>query len=113
MRLRSTTSLLLIAAALTGCSGLEQRSASLHPGDTATVWFDPAVASAARAEIGDTGRVVGDDDRGLVVELPVANRSGFRSWLLSYLDRAEVLQPEALRDDVLAWLAALAGEEAP
>lgn len=80
---------------------------------TATVWFDPAVASAARAEIGDTGRVVGDDDRGLVVELPVANRSGFRSWLLSYLDRAEVLQPEALRDDVLAWLAALAGEEAP
>jgi predicted DNA-binding transcriptional regulator YafY len=38
------------------------------------------------------------------VELTVTNRDGFRSWLLSFLDRAEVLAPEELRADMVAWL---------
>lgn len=68
-----------------------------------TVWFDPAVAAAVRAEIGD-GEVRRDDDDGLVVELTVTNRSGFRSWLLSYLDRAEVLEPAEVRAELVEWL---------
>lgn len=76
-------------------------------GDTdpvdAEVWFDPAVAAAVRAEIAD-GHIVRDDQHGLVVSLVVTNREGFRSWLLSFLDRAEVLGPPALRDHVVAWL---------
>lgn len=55
------------------------------------------------AELGDA-EVEVDDDRGLVVRVPVTNREGFRSWILSYLDRAEVLGPDDLRDEIVAWL---------
>jgi predicted DNA-binding transcriptional regulator YafY len=69
----------------------------------AEVWFDPAVAPSVRAEIGEV-EVVADDEHGLVVALTVTNPEGFRSWLLSFLDRAEVLAPPELRADVVAWL---------
>ncbi len=70
---------------------------------TARVWFDSAIAPTVRAELGDA-EIVRDDADGLVAEVRVSNREGFRSWLLSFLDRAEVLEPEDLRADVVAWL---------
>ncbi|MBX3286062.1 MAG: WYL domain-containing protein [Actinobacteria bacterium] len=73
----------------------------------AEVWFDPEVAPTVRAEIGDV-EVVADDAAGLVVALTVTNREGFRSWLLSFLDRAEVRSPPDLRSEVVAWLEAVA-----
>ena len=75
----------------------------------AEVWFDPAVARSVRAEL-DPSAVVADDETGLVVALDVANREGFRSWVLSFLDRAEVRSPADLRSEVVAWLDALVGE---
>lgn len=69
----------------------------------AEVWFDPEVAPTVRAEIGEV-EVVSDDDEGLVVALTVTNPDGFRSWLLSFLDRAEVLGPPDLRAHVVSWL---------
>jgi hypothetical protein len=69
----------------------------------AEVWFDPAVAASVRAEIGEV-EVVSDDPSGLVVALTVTNADGFRSWLLSFLDRAEVLGPPELRAQVVSWL---------
>jgi proteasome accessory factor B len=81
-------------------------------GDTdpvrAEVWFDPEVAGSVRPELAGA-EVVRDDDDGLVVTLTVTNREGFRSWVLSFLDRAEVLGPPELRDDLVAWLTGLAG----
>ncbi|MCB0975934.1 MAG: WYL domain-containing protein [Acidimicrobiales bacterium] len=74
---------------------------------TARVWFDPDIAAYVRAGLGDV-EVVGDDSDGLVVELPVTNREGFRSWVMSYLDRAEVLGPASLRDEVVDWLTEVA-----
>lgn len=74
---------------------------------TAEVWFDPLVAPTVRVELG-AHEVRRDDDGGLVVALQVTNRDGFRSWLLSFLDRAEVLGPEELRADVVSWLEELA-----
>jgi hypothetical protein len=74
---------------------------------TAEVWFDPGVAASVRPELGDH-HVVSDDAHGLVVALVVTNREGFRSWLLSFLDRAEVRSPPELRDDVIAWLTEVA-----
>ncbi|QXC62035.1 WYL domain-containing protein [Aquihabitans sp. G128] len=70
---------------------------------TAEVWFDPAVAAAVRAELGDA-QVVSDDDSGLVVSLVVTNREGFRSWLLAFLDRAELRSPPELRAELVGWL---------
>ncbi len=70
---------------------------------TAEVWFDPEVASSVRHELGDA-EVRSDDADGLVVSLVVTNQEGFRSWLLSFLDRAEVRSPPALRAHVVSWL---------
>ena len=78
----------------------------------AQIWFDPLVAQSVRGDVPD-GSITRDDDDGLLVELTVTNRAGFRSWLLSYLDRAEVLRPPELRDDVISWLTALAAGEVP
>jgi predicted DNA-binding transcriptional regulator YafY len=41
--------------------------------------------------------------------LQVTNRAAFRSWLLGFLDHAEVLGPPDVRDEVVAWLEAAAG----
>ncbi|MGH9211757.1 MAG: helix-turn-helix transcriptional regulator [Acidimicrobiales bacterium] len=43
-------------------------------------------------------------DGGVVVELPVTNRDSFRSFTLTFLEHAEVLDPPELRDDLVAWL---------
>lgn len=79
---------------------------------TARVWFDPDVAHSVRAEVPPSAvRVDGPD--GLELELTVTNREGFRSWLLTFLDRAEVLEPQELRDDMVRWLTELAAGPAP
>ncbi len=46
------------------------------------------------------------DDGSVVLEMRVTSRAGFRSFVLGFLDHAEVLGPPELRDDVVAWLAA-------
>ena len=74
---------------------------------TARVWIDSAVAGSVRRDL-DAASIVSDDDDGLVVEFEVTNRDGFRGWLLSFLDRAEVLAPPDLRAEVVAWLEAAA-----
>ncbi len=76
-------------------------------GDTepveAHIWFDPAIAATVRTELQEAV-IEQDDGRGLVVRLTVTNPEGFRSWLVAFLDRAEVLGPPALRSRVVAWL---------
>jgi proteasome accessory factor B len=48
--------------------------------------------------------VQADEDDAVVVELPVTNRAAFRSFVLSFLDHAEILEPPELRADLVAWL---------
>jgi predicted DNA-binding transcriptional regulator YafY len=48
-------------------------------------------------------------DGSVVVTLTVINRDNFRSFVLSFLDHAEVLDPPELRNDVVRWLEAVAG----
>lgn len=48
-------------------------------------------------------------DGAVVFRLRVTNRAAFRSLVVGFLDRAEVLGPAELRDDVVAWLEAVAG----
>ena len=50
-------------------------------------------------------------DGSVVLTLKVRNPDAFRSLVLSFLDRAEVLGPEELRLDVIDWLEALTGPE--
>ncbi len=51
-----------------------------------------------------------EPDGSVVLTLAVRNTDAFRSFVLSFLDRAEVLEPDSLRDDVIDWLEALAIE---
>ena len=44
----------------------------------------------------------------VVAELPVTNRSAFRSFVLSFLEHAEVLDPPELRAELVEWLEAQA-----
>ena len=42
-----------------------------------------------------------------VVTFEVRNREGFRSFILTFLEHAEVLAPQQARDDIVDWLEAL------
>jgi proteasome accessory factor B len=41
-----------------------------------------------------------------VVTMTVTNRDNFRSFVLTFLDHAEVLEPADLRAEIVAWLEA-------
>jgi proteasome accessory factor B len=78
---------------------------------TARVRVDPGHAGALRRHLtgaGDrplTDVVIEDQaDGGAVADVTVSNWPAFRSFLLTFLEHAEVLGPPELRADVVAWL---------
>jgi len=73
----------------------------------ARVLFDAEQASLVRVSLGAERIVEERPDGSVVVTFDVTNRDGFRSFVLSFLDHAVVLEPEDLRADVVAWLSAL------
>ena len=70
------------------------------------VLVDADQAAWAIANSGASTEIL--DDGSVVLTLRVTNRAGLRSWLVNFLDRAEVLGPPAERDDMVAWLEAAA-----
>ncbi|MDJ0663557.1 MAG: WYL domain-containing protein [Acidimicrobiia bacterium] len=64
----------------------------------ARVFFDAEMAWWARRQIGDNGRVEELGDGAIRVIMPVANPEAFIGWLLSFEDKAELLEPGELRD---------------
>jgi proteasome accessory factor B len=79
---------------------------------SARVIVDAAHATAVVDQVGDEAVVERRDDGGIVVELPVTNTDAFRSFVLGLLDGAEVVAPPDLRDEMGAWLTAIAGGKA-
>ncbi|MBK9179129.1 MAG: WYL domain-containing protein [Acidimicrobiales bacterium] len=74
----------------------------------ALVLVDGVVAPRVVLELGDDRVVERRADGSVLVQVAVANRAAFRSWVLGLLDRAEVIGPPALRDDLVDWLERLA-----
>jgi hypothetical protein len=72
----------------------------------------PIRAAKVVREVGEDAVVERRDDGTVVVRVPCGNLAAFRSWLLGLLDDAVVVGPPAVRADVVAWLAAVAGEPA-
>jgi len=70
----------------------------------ARVRIDGPQAGWAVQHVGPDHVVQEDPDGSVVVELPVTNRAAFRSFVLSFLEHAEVLDPPELRADLIAWL---------
>lgn len=76
----------------------------------ASVRVDAPQAALAARLVGASATTTWGDDGSVVLTLPVRRRDGFRNFVLSFLDDAEVLGPEELRDDIVGWLRALAEE---
>jgi len=70
----------------------------------ATVRIDAVQAAHARHLLGAIEEL---PDGGVVAEMAVRNEEAFRSFVLSFLDHAEILEPPALRDGMIEWLEAL------
>ena len=69
----------------------------------ALVRIDAVQAAHARHLLGSVEELA---DGGVVAELAVRNEEAFRSFVLSFLDHAEVLEPPELRAGMVRWLEA-------
>lgn len=69
---------------------------------------DADQAGWALDHLGDATVVERGDDGHVVVELTVTNRDAFRSFVLGFLEHAEVLGPDELREELVEWLRAVA-----
>jgi len=73
----------------------------------ARVRIDAMRAATAQAEVGAERVRVHHGDGSIEIDVPCANLPAFRSWLFGYLDHAEVVAPDDVRADVIAWLEAM------
>jgi len=77
----------------------------------AVVCVDADQARWATETLGER-TVVGVDGNGATIfNVPITSWPAFRSFLLSFLDHAELLEPVELRADLIKWLQAAAAEE--
>ncbi len=72
----------------------------------AALLIDADQARWAEAEAGPYSQAEHRQDGSVVLRFPVTNRDGFRSFVLGFLDHAEVLGPPDLREEFVAWLQA-------
>lgn len=70
----------------------------------AHVFVDASQAEIAIAQAGEHAIKERHDDGGVVLELNVTNRDALRSFVLGFLDHAELLSPQELRDDLVSHL---------
>jgi len=78
-------------------------------GEVAVVRLDPRVAPSVIRELGDNSIVQSHDGGFIDVSVPCGNRAAFRSWLYAMVDRAVVISPENLRQEIIADLQRMAG----
>lgn len=78
--------------------------------DVAVVRIDPSDVGVVVNQYGESAIVAHHDDGSIDVEIPCTNVRNFVHWLLGFVDRAEVLEPPALRALVVDWLTDVAGD---
>jgi predicted DNA-binding transcriptional regulator YafY len=80
---------------------------SATPATTLRLAVDALRAFQVVAEVGADAVVAEEADGSVVVEVAVGREVAARSWVLSFLHHAEVLAPESLRAELVAWLEAI------
>jgi len=80
---------------------------------TARLLVDAGQAAWAAGHVGPDAVEAWRPDGSVVLAVRVTNRDALRSFVLGFLDHAEVLGPPELRDDMVQWLEDLAGPEGP
>jgi predicted DNA-binding transcriptional regulator YafY len=73
----------------------------------ARVRIDGERAGAAVRDLAEDRVLWRGEDGAVEVEVPCANLPAFRSWLLGFVEHAEVLGPEDVRAHVIGWLEAV------
>ena len=73
----------------------------------ARVRIDRERAAAAVRDLAEDRVLWRGEDGAVEVEVPCANLPAFRSWLLGFVEHAEVLAPEDVRTHVVEWLEAV------
>lgn len=95
---------------------IEDRAWLMGDGEAVTVRLaiDPDYVDGALGALGAEAQLAGNraDSGDVIVELTVTNRAAFRSFVLGFLEHAEVLEPPDVRADVVAWLEAVAAAPA-
>jgi proteasome accessory factor B len=74
---------------------------------SARVWISAAQAPTVVRELGEAAVAERRPDGDVVVTVPYANRWALRAWVAGLVDDAEILEPEDLRAEMMAWLEAL------
>jgi proteasome accessory factor B len=74
---------------------------------------DATQAQWARALAGESSVTGTSPDGTTHLRLRVTNRAAFRSFVLGFLDHAEVLGPPEVRDELIQWLCALETGDGP
>ena len=77
--------------------------------EVAIVRLDHRVAPAVVRELGEEAVVARRTDGSIDVEVASGNRPAFKSWLFAMVDRAEVISPESVRQEIIADLQRMAG----
>lgn len=109
------------AATAVGPPGAFQRPSTEVPGALLQPWqlgegepvlaqvlVDADQAAWAAHHVGAEHVVEQREDGSVVLELAVTNPPAFRSFVLGFLDHAEVLEPPELRAELVEWLEAIA-----
>lgn len=81
----------------------------IQSSERALVRIDGGVAPAVIRELGADAVVAQHEDGSVDVQVPCANLVAFRTWLFAMVDRAEVLAPKEVREQVMSWLHDMAG----
>lgn len=77
--------------------------------ELAVVRVSPVLASIVVRELGTDAVTATLPDGSIEVRVPCGNRVAFKSWLYAMVDRACVISPQAVRDEIIADLEVLAG----
>lgn len=74
---------------------------------TARLWVDREQAGWAAGHVGPGAVAELEADGSVILDVRVTNRDAFRSFVLGFLDHAELLGPPELRADLVRWLEGL------
>ena len=72
--------------------------------EQAVVRIDKVLALTVARELGQSGVILTHDNGDIDVRVSCVNRVAFRAWLFAMVDRAEVLSPPNVRQEVIGWL---------
>ena len=72
--------------------------------EQAVVRIDKVLALTVARELGQSGVILTHENGDIDVRVSCVNRVAFRAWLFAMVDRAEVLSPPNVRQEVIGWL---------